>query len=100
MNILQDVFIQTLCLKHGVSHEKLTNLAGEYCDMFTEVLQNNTTVNDTLSRRFDLEHNTVEEIQLLYRILTKLFCLPIQATQEDNTIIFWTDLKTYPIDGL
>lgn len=96
MNLLHEAYIKTMCLKHGVQHERLIGMAQEYLEMFNEILANNVNVGDTIQRTYDLDLYSAEEIKLFIHVLKSVLLLPVEVFLTVTTMTVITDL-TLPL---
>lgn len=96
MNLLHEAYIKTMCLKHGVQHERLVSMAQEYLEMFNEVLENNINVGDTIQRPYDLDLYSAEEFKLFIHVLKSVLLLPVEVFLTVTTMTVITDL-TLPL---
>lgn len=92
MNLLHEAYIKTMCLKHGVQHERLIDMAQEYLEMFNEILANNVNVGDTIQRTYDLDLYSAEEIKLFIHVLKSVLLLPVEVFVTVTTMTVITDL--------
>lgn len=92
MNLLHEAYIKTMCLKHGVQHERLIDMSQEYLEMFNEVLANNVNVGDTIQRTYDLDLYSAEEVKLFIHVLKSVLLLPVEVFITVTTMTVITDL--------
>lgn len=92
MNLLHEAYIKTMCLKHGVQHERLIDMSQEYLEMFNEVLANNVNVGDTIQRTYDLDLYSAEEVKLFIHVLKSVLLLPVEVFVTVTTMTVITDL--------
>lgn len=96
MNLLHEAYIKTMCLKHGVQHDRLVSMAQEYLEMFNEVLDNNVNVGDTIQRTYELDLYSAEEFKLFIYVLKSVLLLPIEVFLTVTTMTVITNL-TLPL---